>query len=126
MSGGLFEFSIDFDRGQWDSAKGDMETGSRRAMMWAMREAGRRIIAHGRSTAPVDTGRLRGSIRASREIKGADSDVMQMFVGPFGEPQAFYSGVQQERQPYMSSSPGQSRATGALESALRKLLGRFA
>ncbi len=119
------DIDLDLDLTAWFLALSYMNVHVDKGTMWAMREAGRGIREDGRSRSPVRTGRLRDSIKASRNIRGGGHE-FEMAVGPRGPEVAKYSGAQQRRYGFMNPSAGERRISQAMEQAQRRILGRFA
>jgi hypothetical protein len=112
---------IRFDTKAWSLAVAEMHVLPDRAVMWALREAGRQVKRKARARAPHDTGQLADSIASSKRLKKFGPHMYGINVGPHGKSH-LYSKKAEQRQPYMD--PAAREVAGKFRDIHEKAMAR--
>ena len=113
---------IHFDTKAWSLAVAEMHVLPDRAVMWALREAGRQVKRKARARAPKDTGQLAASISSSRRLKKPSPHMYGLKVGPNGPKSHLYMQKAEGRTPYMG--PAREEVAGKFVSIHEKAMAR--
>ena len=118
---------IHFDTKAWSLAVAEMHVLPDRAVMWALREAGRQVKRKARRLAPKDTGQLAASITSSRRLKKPAPHTYGLAVGPNGPKSHLYMRKAEERQPYMDPAAREvaSKFRDIHEKAMARALAKY-
>lgn len=113
--------SLKFQLEAWNRAVAEMHVLPDRAVMWALREAGRQVKRKARSRAPKKSGALAASIASSRRLKNLGPHEFGVNVGPHGKTH-LYSKKAEGRQPYMD--PAAREVAGKFRDIHEKAMAR--